>query len=251
MDIGFTGALKTLTRIPLPDRGRGMEERTLFWFPFVGLLIGGANLLIAMLPFGVSVNSVLVLVFYSYITRAFHLDGLMDLADGLGGGWTKERALSIMKDPHVGAFGVIAIVLVLLLQYALLQQVISFPIILLFVPMTGRLMQVYASSFSVYARSGEGTASNLVRRSRAVHSIGPTLQVLLMLTVVFFMQSSLFYVLLCGFAFALLCTIYLLHLTKKRLGGITGDVLGAIEVLGETSTLLGCLIPLAFKAVSR
>lgn len=245
MDTGFGGALKTLTRIPLNDKGRGKEERTLFWFPLVGLLIGCTYYLVSMLPFAPAVNSALVLAFGAYLTRGFHLDGLIDLADGLGGGWTKERALSIMKDPHVGAFGLITLCLVLLIQYASLQQLISYPLVLLFFPTAGRLMQVYAASLCSYAREGEGTASNLVRNSRPYHVIGPSVQVMLILFIVWRVNPQSFPMLLAGLVLSLACTMYLLFLAKRRLGGITGDVLGAVEVLGETSALLGCLIPLA------
>ena len=98
------------------------------WFPLVGLLIG---FLLVLVQLGASqlfsgfLTAAVLLFVLSAVTRALHLDGLMDVCDGIFGGHTPERRLEIMKDPHVGAFGVVGLVLILLLKFGALVSLNS------------------------------------------------------------------------------------------------------------------------------
>lgn len=244
---GFAMAFRTLTRFPFPLGGDDVPERSLFWFPFVGASIGLFLYAAARLPLPVSVRAALVIALSAYLTRGFHLDGLADFADGLGGGWTRERALQIMRDSHSGAFAVITVCVVLLLQFSALIHLVDGPRYTLFIfPAFGRLMQVYGASFLPYARSTEGTASSLVRRSKPRHAMLPTLQALSLLALLFLFSDTRFaWATLCAYLTAGLVTLSVLCIASKRLGGVTGDVLGAIEVLGESSAMLGFLFVLA------
>lgn len=120
----FFTALEFLTRLTLRRTPRGDVDaiaRAQAWFPFVGLIIGGLlvgidRLATRALP-DASVD-VLLVVALAAITGGLHLDGLADAADGLFGGYTRERRLEIMHDVHAGSFAVIAIVCVLALKWA-------------------------------------------------------------------------------------------------------------------------------------
>lgn len=128
-------ALQFFTRIPVTGRlaawtgfSQPMLRRSAAHFPGVGWLVGlvaavAYGLLLLALPpsvFAPLVAAVLCTVATVLLTGGFHEDGLADLADGLGGGGTRERALEIMKDSRVGAFGAMALVLALLAKVALL-----------------------------------------------------------------------------------------------------------------------------------
>lgn len=245
--LGFSLAFRTLTRFPFPGKGEDRPERSLFWFPFVGAVLGSCSYALSQLGLASAVRSALILALAAYLTRGFHLDGLADFADGLGGGYTRERALEIMRDSHSGAFAVITLIVVLLLQYSLVIELVdTLPFALILAPAIGRLMQVLAACFLPYARKGEGTASLLVRRSSKRHSILPCAQMLALLALVYwFFDETLALKGLLSLLCALVMNLIVMQLAKRRLGGVTGDVLGAIEVLCESASLLGFLLPLA------
>ena len=113
----FLGALGFLTRIRVPNRALALPlNSTAHYFPTVGLVVGGISALTFLacnqfLPVPISVW--LSMIATILVTGGFHEDGLADVADGLGGSYDRERALTIMKDSRVGAFGAIAVVLAL------------------------------------------------------------------------------------------------------------------------------------------
>jgi len=227
------------------------EQRILFWFPLVGSLFGLFFIGVSLLPFSVQVRSALIIALSAYLSRGFHLDGLCDFADGLGGGWNKERSLAIMKDSHSGAFALITLFCVLLIQYAALQQLSDIPLALMLVPVLGRLNQVIAASLMNYAREGEGTASRLVRAAKPYHLVLPLMQILIALALLLVFSNEYALNAVSSFLFALLVCFFLMLVSKKRLGGVTGDVLGALELLTETASMLGFILPLASGALPR
>lgn len=243
---GFAGAFRLLTRFPIPEGKVSKKSSTLFWFPLVGLVLGLFSYAIALLPISSFVRAAAIIATGAYLTRGFHLDGLCDVADGFGGGWTKEATLRIMRDSSVGAFALITLVCTLLVQVFSLAEILVHLPLLLFVPALGRTMVVIATSISSYAREGEGTASALVRKSRAKHMVGPILQMLIFLALLFFFAKPSFAPACSASLFALLMTGFLLRMSNNRIGGVSGDVLGAIEVLSESFAYLGALILIPF-----
>lgn len=241
----LVGALHTLTRLPVPGREGKTQSGTLFWFPFVGALLGAGSVAVSQLPLPPLVVASLVVSLQAYLTRGFHLDGLCDVSDGFGGGWDRERTLAIMKDSHVGAFGVIALVCTLLVQVSAIASLLSLWPMLLFAPMAGRFMQVVACTTSPYARKEGGTAHLLVTQAKGRHAVGPALQMLLFLVVLGVTDSPSFYPAAGALVLSSLMLLFLRARSRARLGGVTGDVLGAIEVLCETAAYLGALLPLA------
>ena len=118
-----------LTRLPLPDH-RSTGAASAWAWPLVGAALGAAAaaLASAALWLGVTpgVTAVLVLAFGAMLTGGLHEDGLSDTADGLFGGWTKARRLEIMKDSRVGSYGVLALVLVVLARWSALTALLVF-----------------------------------------------------------------------------------------------------------------------------
>ena len=236
-------AIRTLTRLPVGSSPLEKEERSLVWYPFVGALYGAVCVLCSRIPFPGPLRAALIIALSAYLSRGFHLDGLADFADGLGGGWTAERALSIMRDSHIGAFGVLALIITLLVQYSALQSLIDAPLLLFLVPIFSRTMITLAASFLPYARAGAGSAAALVRGATWYHFLAPLLQVITLIAL--YTLRGLALRASVGFLAALLSTLSLMLIAQKRLGGVTGDVLGAIEVVSESAAMVALLIPLA------
>src|SRR5262245_24122365 len=122
-------ATQFLTRCPMP-RNLETDEKELGqaarFFPLVGALVGasGALLHAALSKFlPPSTCELLTMVYLSLITNAFHEDGLADAFDGFGGGWTRERALEIMRDSRVGTFGALALIFLALAKYNFLSSI--------------------------------------------------------------------------------------------------------------------------------
>ena len=229
-------ALSFLTVLRLP----GVSSRTLSsedlaasfsCFPLVGFLLGAIVTALSY-PF-LSVAPPLLLATWmtallAGLTRALHMDGLADLADGLGGGYTPERRLEIMKDSRIGAFGALALMLALLFKASALQTLIMHhawqPLLL--VPALSRTGMVLAAYKSPKARQG-GLGKLFLQgmRSRDLYTAcGLSLALGLSLTPFFFPVYALL---------TLLMVAALRRLARKTLGGITGDVLGATNELVE------------------
>jgi adenosylcobinamide-GDP ribazoletransferase len=128
----FLAALALLTVVPVRPRALPSPEavaRCRWWFPVVGALLGAAlggwTALLAASPLGAAVSAFLVLLAWVALTGALHLDGLCDLCDGLFGGRTAEDRLRILKDPHLGTFGLAGGALLLLGKFVLLGDAIA------------------------------------------------------------------------------------------------------------------------------
>ena len=236
-------ALQFLTIIFLPFRVCCEERdlgRSMALFPLVGLTLGGLLagsdfLLGKVLP--APVTDLLLIALLALVTGALHLDGLADVCDGLAARGGKERFLAVMKDPHVGAVGAAALVLALLLKYQAVGQMplqIKREALLLF-PMLGRFSQVQMTVGSLRARTdglgslfvgGAGTVQLLIAGLITVAAAGLLL------------GTRGFYC----FVVCYLCTWGLKSWFHRRLGGVTGDVIGAA---GELSEIVGLLMMLA------
>jgi len=238
MGLGLATAFRTLTRFRVPGGDSKKESTSLFWFPAVGAFFASIDILLSLFPFPPMVFASLVMAFNAYATRGFHFDGLCDFADGFGGGYTKEETLSIMKDSHVGSFALIALSCALLVQFSTLSSLKEQWPVLLVVPMLSRTMQVVLAGFLPYAREGKGTAGNLVRQATWIH---PVITLVQMGAVCYLLRSP---AVLGSFLGAALVTLFLGNTSRKRIGGVTGDVLGATEVLSEC---FGYLCALAFS----
>jgi adenosylcobinamide-GDP ribazoletransferase len=235
-------ALRFLTCIPLPD-GVGREReafREAFaasvpWFPVVGLLIGSVLVvadLVLRPVFPPLVESALVVVLLLTLTGALHADGLMDTADAVLVHATPERRLEIMRDPRVGAFGVVAFASVLLLK---LVAVDALPpaergTALLLAPTVGRWAIVLVATVFPYGRpSGLGAPLKVAANWR-------TLAVATLFTAAVALAAER-----SGIVLVLLPGVWAWALGRWLMGklpGLTGDCYGAVCEVVETTVLL-------------
>jgi len=233
-------ALTFLTVFPFP---RGLQATAaelaaaMAWFPLVGALLGGLvwGLAVVLQPLVTPlVASGLLLTALTLSTRGLHLDGLADTLDGLGGGRTVEASLRIMKDSAVGAFGVQGLVLILLLKFALLAHVAgvgNLPLLLVF-PVAGRWAMVLLAFLSIYARREGGLGEAMTLGVSPRHLALATL-----LTAVLVGAAGRLAGLI-ALAVVGLVAWGASRWFRNRLGGITGDVLGAVNEVSEVLALL-------------
>lgn len=171
---GFWSALQFLTRLPVHSRRFGMPA-ALVWFPAVGLILGGllavADLGLRWLGVPQLLDSVVLVVLWLLLTGALHADGLADTCDAVLCHATPERRLEIMRDPHVGAFGVVGLVCVLLLKVAAIDGLPPAPRTgsLLLAPILGRWAIVLLATVFPYGRpEGLGAPLKLAATPRAL-----------------------------------------------------------------------------------
>lgn len=228
-------SLQFTTAIPL-GKPRPFNPKTIIpCFPLAGLAIGLFVALFDALALAVwhpFVAGTLDVVLLAAITGALHLDGLADTADGLYGNREREKALAIMKDSRVGAMGLVAVVCVLLVKAASLGQVEEARFLaLVVVPAYSRSAMMAGIRFLPYVRGKEGTGSAFFETP-----LTPTdfRWVALPILLSFFMGwRGLLLNLVFVVAVALLLCFY-----KKKLGGITGDLLGGMVEIVETTLFL-------------
>lgn len=233
-------AIRFLTRLPVPAGNLTEQDigRSAVFFPVVGLLIGGILLgfyRFFSLIFPVPVARLLVLMSLVAISGAFHLDGLADTVDGFYGGKDREEVLRIMRDPHVGAMGAVAIVTILLLKTAAVVSLSEafFRKGILIMPAVGRGATVVALMFP-YARDGglgwlfaqhrsrlDPVAAAVLVSGAAIYAFGP---------------EGVWAVL--G---SLAAAGGVLGLAWRRIRGVTGDVCGAVNEAAECAFLLALL----------
>jgi adenosylcobinamide-GDP ribazoletransferase len=230
--------LMTTLPVHLPDDwSAGDSGRAAFWYPLMGLVIGALTWLAwkgAMLLFPPLVAGFLALVVWVALTGGLHLDGLTDCCDGLFASVARERRLEIMKDPHVGTFGMIGLILILLLKAAALASLAStasFDILL--AASLARWCILLAGLFPLARLSGMGAdfASGFRRSFLFWGAIIP-----LAIAIILGWHGVLSA--LAGVGAAVL----ILWFARSRIGGVTGDVFGMIVEVVEAVVLLTFLI---------
>jgi adenosylcobinamide-GDP ribazoletransferase len=236
----FLQALSFLTILPVGKRSlSGAKElaRSMAFYPLAGLLLGfllylGYWLFSLLFPRPLALWATIGLL--AFLTRSLHLDGFADTIDGLASGGTREHILEVMRDSRIGTFGVIGLILLIGAKYFSLDQlagefILSF---LILMAVMGRHSMVLVCYQSPYARPGEGLAKpfteNLGPLETAV-SAGTALGIALWVG-----GSKGIFVFSGVTLFSLGYRLFFV----KRLGGITGDILGAANELAE----LLCLI---------
>lgn len=236
----FFTALQFFTRLPTP-RWVGFDPAWLNqasrYFPLVGVvvaLITGAVYVVAFKFLPPAVAVILSVAAGIYVTGAFHEDGFADMCDGFGGGMTQERVLEIMKDSRIGAYGAIGIFCLLLLKCAILTQIPPSRVLaalLLAHPMS-RLMAVSLIWRLDYARA-EGKAKPLAQKMRTMEFAIAALTALLPALVLVYLGWLSWTMLISGFGMALAVTLWLARKFVLRIGGYTGDCLGAVQQVTE------------------
>ncbi|MBK9446273.1 MAG: adenosylcobinamide-GDP ribazoletransferase [Betaproteobacteria bacterium] len=238
----FFGAVRFFTRLPVPawvGHSAEMLNHSARYFTLVGLIVGLIGALVFALTsffFPKTLAVLLAMAATILVTGAFHEDGWADMVDGFGGGWTRERTLEIMKDSRIGSYGAIALVLLLLAKFMALVELDM----LLVAPALiaghalSRLCATSVMHFLDYARD-EGKAKPLATRI----SLGE------LAVAGFFGLIALVLLpplsVITGVLLAAAATAWLTRKFKHRLGGYTGDCLGATQQLAEVAFYLGLL----------
>jgi adenosylcobinamide-GDP ribazoletransferase len=232
----FALMIQFLTRIPLPvklsptveDYGKG-----LVFAPEVGLIVGlvlaGAYYVLSFI-FPAFMASVLVVITYIFLTGGLHLDGLGDTFDGLLSNRSREKVLEIMRDSRVGIHAVLAVVSLILINVGLISALDkSFAItVLVLAPAAGRVGPLIGSGISSYARSGEGLGKSFIDHCRVKDSIiGSIIYILVFLAIGGLNMLPLSF-------FSIITAFLLTKYFTAKIGGTTGDILGAICELNQT-----------------
>ena len=230
-------AFAFLTRLPVArhtvfdakDVGHAMR-----WFPLVGALLGGiyiAALWVLARMFPPLVVSVIIVAIEAAITGGMHLDGVADTADGFGGGRTREDVLRIMRDHAIGAYGAIALILVIGLKITTIAALIDTrraSYALLLAPILGRWSAVLLSATESYARPA-GSPSGFVGRAELI--IATVFAVMAAFTLDPWRGIP-------GFVLVAGGSAWWGWRCRRRIGGVTGDTLGAAIEIAECLVLL-------------
>ncbi len=238
----FFGALRFFTRLPVPAWvGHSSEalNHAARYFPAVGLVVGSLAALVYLVssrfwPHSLAVVSAIAAAIY--VTGAFHEDGWSDMVDGFGGGWDKPQILTIMKDSRIGSYGALALVLLLLARFCALLELA--PSLLPLALIAGHALSRFASTTLLrgldYVRD-EGKAKPLATRigwgELALAAFTGLLPLALLPPAAAF----------AGFVFAALATLWLARGFQRRIGGYTGDCLGATQQVAEVAFYGGLL----------
>ncbi len=239
-------ACRMLTRIPVArgaGRGSGPEAASVRYYPLVGVavgLVGAAVFAAAYAPLGAPVAAVLAVATTVIVTGALHEDGIADTADGIGGGRTAERALEIMRDSRIGSYGVLALILAVAARVLVLAALPLWIGAAMLVAAHGlsRWSVVLVIASARYVRDS-GIASRVAGPvSPASHTLAGATAIacLALLAVVATPAATL----------AVAAGLALGHVAaraafQRKLGGYTGDCLGATQQASEIGACLGLL----------
>jgi len=235
-------SFSVLTVMPVRQYGKTPHPFALstVFFPVIGLFIGVILYFILVagdryfLP--EELSAFLGLLFMVVFTGALHIDGLSDWVDGFFGGKSREQILSIMKDSQIGSFGAVALVLLMLGKWIILKEFAirgtfeMVPVVVMFSRWSASALAALFSS----ARKG-GTGNPFIENTRWYHLVGA---VLLALVPGWFLQGFSGVLL---FLLALIVVFCMGVYSYRKVGGITGDILGATIEISELSLLLAAL----------
>jgi len=245
MFAAFCTALRTLTILPVPGKDTPRFARSLVFFPVVGALLGCLVLGLAetaeLIQFeNPAILAIISLAGVTWLTGCLHIDGLGDVADAFGAGRTREQVLHILKDPRMGSFGICAMAFDILLKVRCWQFFLE----------QGRWTAIFWSL--VFARSMQGLMILFFPNAREESIATP-----FGTAGRFDMAAAIFAFLLAGFiaaylespfqAFvysgcAVIVALFFGLYCWRRIGGITGDCIGATNELVEIGVLLGGIL---------
>ena len=231
----FFSAIQFLTIIPTGKHDMFDPKGMIPFFPVVGLILG---VLVSIFDQAVlrlwpgPVAAILDVFFLVIVTGALHLDGLGDTADGLYGNRPREKALAIMKDSRVGVMGLVAIIMGLSIKWGGIMGLDTHrSLLLVIIPAYARGSMIFGIRFLEYGRPDGGTGHALFSET-----LKPTafLGLLLPVCLTFFLGWKGIWLIM---AFVCLTAIIILFY-KKRIGCITGDMLGAMAETSESLLFL-------------
>lgn len=238
----FISALGLLTAFPVPSKWTSHLTTCSAYFPAVGFVLGcmyyGIAIGLDIIQVSGEWTSIVILLGMIFFTRALHMDGLADMADGFGGGKNKDQILSIMKDSASGVFGVISLAMLLLVKWMALTGIVKSENHLsgvlagmISVVVVSRLsMTVLAGLFSYARESGTG---HIIINHTSRKDVAIAVLLTMVLLVLFTGPASLI-LMIVGCCISILPGLY----SQFKINGITGDILGAACEISEAALLV-------------
>ncbi len=232
-------ALQFLTILPCGKPRVFDAPKIIPYFPVAGLVIGLMLVLcdyVFSMVWPVTVVSVLDVLLLAILSGGLHLDGLGDTADGLLSHRSLEQALTIMRDSRIGVMGLVAIVFILSIKWVSLQSLVKHRALYLFIiPAYSRGAMMFGIKFLRYGRSQGGMGTDFFSDKPRIYALSIIFLPLFLSfwlgwSAVFF--NSLF----------IFMTVLILFYYKRRMDGITGDMLGAMAEVEETGLFLAACI---------
>jgi adenosylcobinamide-GDP ribazoletransferase len=239
--VSLRSAVTFLTRLPLPHTASEHPTAELgaatVYFPVVGALIGalGAGVYwLASTLWPEPLAIILAVAATVLATGALHEDALADFADGFGGGWSRDQVLAIMKDSRIGSYGVAALTLVLLAKLAALASLTRLDVVraLIAAHTIGRWAALPLLAGLPYVRDAGGTGAAFTG------GVTPLRLTLATLVTAAILAATIGLRTIPTIIAATLVTAFLGWYAHRRIGGITGDVLGATTQCVELATYL-------------
>jgi adenosylcobinamide-GDP ribazoletransferase len=245
----FWSAIMFYTRIPAPKGTQHSQEilnRSRKYFPLIGIIIGLTLCSVyafAHLFFSTTLSTLLAMTAAVLATGAFHEDGFADTCDGFGGGWTTEQALTIMKDSRVGTYATVGLFFLFTIKAFTLLQIVeslrfmTFVMCVISANTISRQLSSIAIEHFDYVQDIDKSkvkpiTETLLNNTDKLHSY---LLTAIPLTIMMLLS---FWATIISASLATTCAYLFLQYSKNRIGGYTGDVLGATQQLSEITFLL-------------
>ena len=232
--------IQFMTRIPVFVNVEYDEEKlgkSIKYFPLVGAIIGiflyGINILVGKITVNRQIAAMIIIIAEIFITGLIHIDGLADTADGLFSYAEKEKILEIMKDSRVGTNGAVALILYFMTKVILLSEIRPEYIILY--PVISRLSTSINAGLGEYAR--KNGMSNEIIAKNGKKEAGISIIITMILSFIILKVKGLIILI-----FAILFILLLMKGVKRKIGGITGDTMGASLELTSILVLLAGVV---------
>jgi len=235
-------AVAFLTRVPVPVVAGGADVGgAARWFPLIGGALGGMAAIAAWgmheaIDLPPALTATLIVGLSAWVTGAIHLDGLADMADGFGGGHTPDDVVRIMRDPAIGSYGAVTLVMVIVMKVAALATLLDRDVALPFLvaaPAMSRWTIAALGTWLPYARP-EGGLGQAVTRSSNMTGFLVASSITAVIALVALRTDTI-----ASWAGATLVMLMVGRAARRRIGGVTGDVFGATVELAETTVLVG------------
>ena len=248
----FLAAVMFYTRLPVPKNlphSQANLDGSRRYFPVIGLIVGGigaAMLIVANALWVPTIAVVLSMAMTVWVTGAFHEDGFADSCDGFGGGWEKDQVLTIMKDSRVGTYALVGLGLLLATKFFVLTHAATISIastacLLVAAHIISRFFSSLVIESLDYVQDIDASKAKPMterRLSFSDHGLGIGL---VCLALVICTLAFNFMAMILASVAAAIAAFGLARYSKNRIGGYTGDVLGAIQQLSEVAFYLGAL----------
>lgn len=240
---GLNMAISMFTIIPLPkyEWDEKSAKHMMKLYPLIGLIIGslwyGSAVILSRFNCPIMLKSAIIMMIPFLLTGFLHLDGFMDLSDALLSGREKEEKIRILKDSRVGAFAVISLGLLLIVQFSAIYSIFSENKSLIFLMIIPILSRALAGYFLISINTiSESYLGNLFREGTNFIDKVILISVYLIISVsiTFFINNKLILLPIV----MLLVAILIIIKSKKELGGINGDVSGYVLVIVEVIGLV-------------